>query len=47
MENALIEVKELKKAYGNKVVLNGLSFNLARGSIFALLGENNNRPLKV
>lgn len=40
MGDALISVKELKKNYGNKTVLNGLSFDVARGSIFALLGEN-------
>lgn len=36
----LISVNELKKNYGKKTVLNGLSFDVDRGSIFALLGEN-------
>lgn len=40
MVDPLISVKELKKYYGNKTVLNGFSFDVARGSIFALLGEN-------
>ena len=30
----------MKKAYGKQQVLDGLSFEVKRGSIFALLGEN-------
>jgi ABC-2 type transport system ATP-binding protein len=40
MENALISVSELTKSYGTRNVLNGLSFEVAPGTIFALLGEN-------
>jgi ABC-2 type transport system ATP-binding protein len=40
MGRALISVKDLKKNYGKKSVLNGLSFDVEPGSIFALLGEN-------
>ena len=39
MEN-IISVKGLKKSYGDKVVLNGISFEVTRGSIFGLLGHN-------
>lgn len=39
-EDIVISVKNLKKSYGTHSVLNGLSFNVTRGTIFALLGEN-------
>ena len=35
-----IEIDGLKKSYGNHMVLKGLSFQVARGEIFALLGVN-------
>ncbi|MBI2656728.1 ABC transporter ATP-binding protein [Candidatus Woesearchaeota archaeon] len=35
-----IEVKNLKKSYGNTVALNGISFNVEEGEIFGLLGPN-------
>lgn len=35
-----IEIDDLKKSYGNHMVLKGLSFQVARGEIFALLGVN-------
>jgi ABC-2 type transport system ATP-binding protein len=35
-----ISVKELTKAYKNVPVLNGVSFQVSKGSIFALLGTN-------
>ena len=35
-----IEVKGLKKSYGRHTVLKGLSFNVLKGEIFALLGVN-------
>jgi len=42
MENktTAIEVSELKKAYKNVSVLNDVSFSVAKGTIFALLGSN-------
>ena len=35
-----IRVQGLEKAYGTKAVLRGVEFDVARGSIFALLGSN-------
>lgn len=40
MNETVISVRNLKKAYRNQQVLDGLSFDVRRGSIFALLGEN-------
>lgn len=40
MNDLHISVTNLKKHYGNHTVLNGLTFDVQRGSIFALLGEN-------
>lgn len=39
MTNAL-EVKGLRKSYGEKVVLKGIDLYVRRGDIFALLGVN-------
>jgi len=39
META-IEVQGLRKAFGNKTVVDGLDFAVARGEVFALLGPN-------
>jgi len=39
META-IEVNELRKAYKNNTVLDGISFSVQKGSIFAMLGSN-------
>jgi len=39
MEN-IISVRELKKSFKNVHVLKGLSFDIPKGSIFALLGSN-------
>jgi ABC-2 type transport system ATP-binding protein len=39
MDN-MIEVKNLEKSYGSKVVLNKLSFSIAANSIYGLLGQN-------
>ena len=36
----MISVKNLRKSYRNKLVLNGLNFDVKKGSVFALLGEN-------
>lgn len=38
--NYVLEVSNLKKAYGKKEVLKGIDFNLEKGSITALLGPN-------
>lgn len=40
MSEPMISVQHLKKSYGNYTVLDGLNFEVERGSIFALLGEN-------
>lgn len=37
---AAVEVAELRKAYGGRPVLRGLSFRIAAGEVFALLGPN-------
>ena len=39
MTNA-IEVKKLRKSYGKKEVLKGVSLKVEKGSILALLGPN-------
>lgn len=39
MNNAM-EISNLKKSYGNHVVLKGLDFCVQQGEIFALLGIN-------
>lgn len=39
MSNA-IQISGLQKSYGNHTVLKGLSFNVIKGEIFALLGVN-------
>lgn len=36
----MIEVKNLKKSYDNKVVVNGISFSVKKGQIFGILGPN-------
>ncbi|MDO4273268.1 MAG: ABC transporter ATP-binding protein [Eubacteriales bacterium] len=38
--NDAIQVNGLKKSYGSHTVLNGLSFRVQKGEIFALLGVN-------
>ena len=38
--NTAIQIKNLKKQYGNQLVLNGISFEVKQGEIFALLGVN-------
>ncbi|MDN5315002.1 MAG: type transport system ATP-binding protein [Clostridiales bacterium] len=37
---ALIEISNLNKSYGSKLVLNDLSLNLEAGRIVGLLGPN-------
>jgi ABC-2 type transport system ATP-binding protein len=39
-KNAAIQVHGLRKSYGELQVLKGVDFDVARGSIFALLGSN-------
>jgi ABC-2 type transport system ATP-binding protein len=36
----LIEVTELRKSYGNRVAVDGVSFTVERGEIFGILGTN-------
>lgn len=36
----IISVKQLKKSYGSKVAVDGISFAVEKGSIFGLLGHN-------
>lgn len=40
MVNTIINVDSLQKQYGDKMVLNGITFAVKRGEIFALLGTN-------
>jgi len=40
MPNPVISVENIKKSYGKKTVLDGIDFEVTKGSIFALLGEN-------
>ncbi len=36
----MLEVKNIVKKYGNNLAVNDLSFTVANGEIFGLLGEN-------
>ena len=38
--NYLVEVKKLKKNYGSKEAVNGISFNIEENQILGLLGPN-------
>jgi ABC-2 type transport system ATP-binding protein len=40
MRNSVIAVSGLRKAYGDKVVLDGIDFDVAAGSVFSMLGPN-------
>ncbi len=40
MADAILKVKNLKKVYDGKAVVNGVSFEVARGEIFGILGPN-------
>ena len=40
MGNALLQVKNLKKSYGDHQVLNGINFKINPGMIVGLLGPN-------
>lgn len=39
MEN-ILEVKDLRKSFGSKTVLDGLSFSVSEGSVFGFIGRN-------
>ena len=38
--NIAIQVEQLRKSYGEQLVLKGLTFQVLKGEIFALLGVN-------
>jgi ABC-2 type transport system ATP-binding protein len=40
MTSSVIAVSGLRKAYGDKVVLDGIDFDVAAGSVFSMLGPN-------
>ncbi|MEU8512624.1 ATP-binding cassette domain-containing protein [Kitasatospora sp. NPDC048722] len=40
MRNSAIAVSGLRKAYGDRVVLDGIDFEVAEGSVFSMLGPN-------
>jgi ABC-2 type transport system ATP-binding protein len=40
MEDIILEIKDLKKSYGSKSVLNGVSFQVKRGEIIGYIGPN-------
>jgi ABC-2 type transport system ATP-binding protein len=40
MSNTAIAVSGLRKAYGDKIVLDGIDFDVAAGSVFSMLGPN-------
>ena len=40
MTNAMIEVKDFRKSYGDFVAVDGISFTVDQGEIFGLLGPN-------
>ncbi|MGE7435072.1 MULTISPECIES: ATP-binding cassette domain-containing protein [Kitasatospora] len=40
MRNSAIAVSGLRKGYGDKVVLDGIDFDVAAGSVFSMLGPN-------
>ncbi len=40
MPKAIVEVKELTKKYGNRKVVNKISFSVKQGEVFGILGPN-------
>jgi ABC-2 type transport system ATP-binding protein len=40
VSNTIISVQNLKKSYGKKIAVDGISFSVAKGEIFGLLGPN-------
>lgn len=39
-ENCALKIEELEKTYGELKAVNGISFEVAKGSLFAFLGIN-------
>ena len=44
MSDSAIAVSGLRKAYEDKIVLDGIDFDVATGSVFSLLGPNGAAP---
>lgn len=40
MTDTILEVKNIKKSYGDKVAVDGISFEVKKGEIFGILGPN-------
>ncbi|MBU0469254.1 MAG: ABC transporter ATP-binding protein [Candidatus Omnitrophica bacterium] len=40
MSDHIVEVKNVSKSFNGKIVLNGLTLNVPKGSVFGLLGKN-------
>jgi len=40
MAEAILKVRDLKKSYGGKAVVNGISFEVKKGETFGILGPN-------
>jgi len=40
MAQTILEVKNLKKSYGNKPAVRGISFSVKKGEVFGILGPN-------
>src|ERR1700730_2013038 len=40
MAEVILEVKDLKKSYGDKTAVAGISFSVKKGEIFGILGPN-------
>ena len=36
----IVEVRDIKKRYGDKQAVDGVSFNIEKGEIFGILGPN-------
>jgi ABC-2 type transport system ATP-binding protein len=45
MTTPAIDVKGLRKSYGDKVVLDGVDLAVAAGTVTALLGPNGSGPM--
>ncbi len=40
MAKTIVEVTDLKKKYGNKVAVDGVTFSVSKGEVFGILGPN-------